>query len=106
MVSVVAGRQRPPRQHRKLGAEHFVAELLHSTDFALDLRVALNQRDIAERVRGALRHITIEQLDFALERLTLGDNHRDQDREQAAQNDKQQSITPVNKERRRQQYDQ
>ena len=71
-------------KHRKLRAEHFVAELLHPADFMLDPRVALNQRDVAERVGGALRHVAVIQLDLALQRLAFRDDQRDQRREHAS----------------------
>ena len=83
MVSVVDG----ARQHRASAHQDstgicapssVVADLLHAGDLGLDAREALHQRDVAERVGGALGEVAVVALDRALQRLGLAQHQRDQ----------------------------
>ena len=111
MVSVVRcardhRRHRPPGQHRDLGAEHLVAHLLHARDFALDAGEALHQRDVPERVGGALGDVGVVALDrcFAAVSLLLTTSAIST-ANTAAQHDQQQAVAPVDEKRQRHQHD-
>ena len=83
-------RQRPPPQHRHLRAEQLRADLAHLRHFHVDAREALDQRDVAERVGGALRLVGVVGLDRALQLLGLAQHEHDQHREDGAQGHQQQ----------------
>jgi hypothetical protein len=68
---------RPPGQHRDLRLQHVFAHLLHSRDFHLDAGKALHERDISQRIGGALGHVRVVSLDRALQRFAPPDDQRD-----------------------------
>ena len=72
----------------------------------LDAREALHQRDIAERIGGALGEVAVVALDRALPGLGLAQHQRGEQREHDAQHDQQQRQPPVQEQRQRQQHEQ
>ena len=72
----------------------------------LDAGEALHQRDIAQRVRGALGERREVALDLALQLLGLVDHQRGQRREDDAEDDQQRGEPPVDEQRERQQHEQ
>ena len=100
------GGERPPGQHRHLGAQQLGAHLPHRRHLDLDAGKALDQRDVAERVGRALRHVGIVALDGALQLLALIEDERDQPREQPGEQNQQEAKTPVEKQRQRHQHQQ
>ena len=65
------GRQRPPGQHRHWAPSTSSPSFFMPEHFAFDAGEALHQRDVAERVGGALGDVAVVALDLALQRLAL-----------------------------------
>ncbi len=80
-----------------------VAQAAH---LGLDARIALHQRDVAERVGGALGEIAVVALDRALPGFGLAQHQRGQHGEHHAEHDQQQRQPPVQEQRQRQQHQQ
>ena len=72
----------------------------------LDAREALHQRDVAERVGGALGQIAVVALDRALAGFGLAQHQRGEPGEDHAEHDQQQRQPPVQHQRQRQQHQQ
>ena len=68
--------------------------------------IALHQRDIAERVGGALGEVAVVALDRALPGFGLAQHQRGEACEHHAEHDQQQRQPPVQKQRQRQQHQQ
>ena len=98
------GADRPPRQHRHLRAEQLADDAAQPAHFGLDARIALHQRDIAERVGRALGQVAVVAFDRALAGFGLAQHQRGEPCEHQAEHDQQQRQPPVQKERQRQQH--
>ena len=100
------GGHRPPRQHRHLRAQQVRRHLAQRGRLRLDAGEALDHRDIAQRVGGALGEIGVVTLDLALQPVGAAQDEDRQRAEQQHHQDQQRRQPPVDEHRQRQQDEQ
>ena len=94
---------RPPGQHRHLGAEHAADQRAQRARLLLDAGEALDHRHVAERIRDAFGEIGMEDVDRALQALGPAQDeshHHPEDEDEAEQH---RAEPPVDREREGQQ---
>ena len=93
-------------KHRHLRGEQPVDHAAQVRHLGFDAREALHQRDVRQRVGGALGERRIVALDLALQLLGLANDERGEAGEHHAQDHQQRGEPPVDEQRQRQQHEQ